>query len=266
VAANPTPAAGQRTSEFEATNETERNVAHALRDERGITIIETTVILSILFILAGAMSPIVSESVTTARAVRAKNDANMIAMGLINLQKDLGGDALAFSAVALAQPLRLPDVLATEGQTPAVEDLDAKTEPNGLELLSPANRGPDPLLETPDGSSRAQRRRWHEAVAGGLDDHLTTNRIGYRYRRPGEYGGWNGPYVSAPVKGDPWGKQYLVNTQFLDGGSTAADASGRPRRAVFVVSSGANGIIETPYEQPITDARAYGDDIVVRIQ
>ena len=55
-------------------------------NERGITIIETTVILSVLFILAGVMSPIVGESVATARAVKAKNDASMIAMGLINLQ------------------------------------------------------------------------------------------------------------------------------------------------------------------------------------
>ena len=67
-----------------------------LRSDRGITIIETTVVLSVLFILAGAMSPIVSESITTARSVKAKSDASMIAMGLINLQKDLGGDALSF--------------------------------------------------------------------------------------------------------------------------------------------------------------------------
>ena len=58
-----------------------------LRSERGITILETTVILSVLFILAGAMSPIVSESVNTARAVKAENDASMIAMGLINFRR-----------------------------------------------------------------------------------------------------------------------------------------------------------------------------------
>ena len=92
------------------------------------------------------------------------------------------------------------------------------------------------------------------------------NRAGYRYRRPGEYGGWNGPYLSAPVPGDPWGNQYLVNTQFLDGGTTAADSTGRVRRAVFVVSAGGNGVIETPFEQPIVDAKAFGDDIVIRLQ
>ena len=93
-----------------------------------------------------------------------------------------------------------------------------------------------------------------------------SNRKGYRFRRPGEYGGWNGPYLSADVKGDPWGNQFLINAAFLDGASTATDRFGNQRRAVFVVSAGANGVIETPFDQPITDARAHGDDIVVRIQ
>jgi len=85
-----------------------------LRSERGITILETTVILSVLFILAGAMSPIVSESVNTARAVKARNDASMIAMGLINFQKDLGADAVNLGGAGVAaQAPRLPGLLAT---------------------------------------------------------------------------------------------------------------------------------------------------------
>jgi hypothetical protein len=92
------------------------------------------------------------------------------------------------------------------------------------------------------------------------------HRRGYRVRRSGEYGGWNGPYVSAEVKGDPWGRRFLINSQWLDGGSSTADAQGRIRRAVFVVSPGADGVVDTPFEQSIVDARAYGDDIVIRIQ
>jgi type II secretory pathway pseudopilin PulG len=239
-----------------------------ITNDRGITIIETTVILSVLFILAGAMAPIVSESVNTARAVKARNDASMIAMALINLQKDLGGDALSFGAAvaAVGQSVFLPDVLASQGVEPELEGRD------GLEEGGPAL----PIVGRPGraetgGASvraalRAERRRWRQARADALDDHLRTNRRGYRYRRPGEYGGWNGPYLSAEIQGDPWGKRYLVNSQFLDGSATAADANGNPRRAVFVISAGADGIVDTPFEQPIVDARGYGDDIVVRIQ
>jgi hypothetical protein len=99
-----------------------------------------------------------------------------------------------------------------------------------------------------------------------MGDHLVTNRHGYRFRRPGESGGWNGPYVSADVKGDPWGNQYMINSEWLDGGTTAADINGNERHAVFVVSAGSDGVIQTPFDQPISDARAVGDDIVIRIQ
>jgi type II secretory pathway pseudopilin PulG len=241
-----------------------------MKNERGITIIETTVILSVLFILAGVMSPIVSESITTARAVKAKSDASMIAMGLINFQKDIGADALAFGGgdliTAAAGAVGLPDVLASAGGEPNVDDdADVSAELPAVTLLAK----PGMSTETRDRrarSSRAQRRRWREAQTAQLDDVLVRNTNGYRYRRPGEYGGWNGPYLSADLPGDPWGNRYMVNAQFLDGGTTAADSDGRARRAVFVVSAGGNGIIETPYEQPIVDARPYGDDIVIRIQ
>jgi type II secretory pathway pseudopilin PulG len=236
-----------------------------LANERGMTIIETTVILSVLFILAGVMSPIVSESITTARAVKAKSDASMIAMGLINFQKDLGADALSIGgASTAAQALGLADVLATEGTQPSVEDAESGVSLAAFDLLSrPGGRGNN------DGggeSNPAQRRKWLEMSTGALDDHLLTNRRGYRFRRPGEYGGWNGPYLSAEVKGDPWGNQFLINAVWLDGGGSATDRLGNRRRAVFVVSAGTNGILETPFDQPINDARAYGDDIVMRIQ
>lgn len=248
-----------------------------VRNERGITIIETTVILSVLFILAGVMSPIVGESVATARAVKAKNDASMIAMGLINLQKDLGGDALSYGGAAAltsaltttvapsTSPARLPDVLASDGQAP---DIDETEETPVLDAALTLFARPG---QRSDGNDRQVsphvevRRKWREGV-DSLDAHLRSNKRGYRFRRPGEYGGWNGPYVSAEIKGDPWGNQYVINSRWFDGGITAADRQGRTRRAVFVVSAGGNGVIETPFEQPINDAVALGDDIVIRIQ
>jgi type II secretory pathway pseudopilin PulG len=240
--------------------------------ERGITILETTVILSVLFILAGAMSPIVSESVNTARAVKAKNDASMIALGLINLQKDVGADALNIGGAALALSaggaLRLPDLLASQGSAPETEDAqssDTATTPM-VPLLAAPGQGAVSLTANTRAALRAERRRWRDTAAGSLDDHLMNNRRGYRVRRSGDYGGWNGPYISAEVKGDPWGRQFLINSQWLDGGASTADALGRIRRAVFVVSAGADGVIDTPFEQSVVDARAYGDDIVIRIQ
>jgi type II secretory pathway pseudopilin PulG len=239
-----------------------------MKSERGITIIETTVILSVLFILAGAMSPIVSESVTTARAVKAKSDASMIAMGLINLQNDLGGDSLSLAEAPVTTKVGLPDVLASEGQQPSADDpedaVDESLVANPVQVLLKGSG--QNAASNPRAALRAARRRWREGTIESLDDHLYTNRRGYRFRRPGESGGWNGPYISAHLKSDPWGNEYMINSRWFDGGSTVADSQGRPRRAVFVVSAGANGVIETPYEQTMIDAKSYGDDVAVRVQ
>jgi type II secretory pathway pseudopilin PulG len=240
-----------------------------LKSERGITILETTVILSVLFILAGAMSPIVSESVNTARAVKAKNDASMIALGLINLQKDVGADALNLGGEGVSGTAsRLPDLLASQGSAPDVEDAQtSESDPTPMVplLAAPGHSGVS-LTADIRAATRAERQRWRDTPSASLDDHLMNNRRGYRFRRIGEYGGWNGPYVSAEIKGDPWGRQFLVNSRWLDGATSAADAQGRIRRAVFVVSAGADGVVDTPFEQSIVDARAFGDDIVIRIQ
>jgi type II secretory pathway pseudopilin PulG len=139
-----------------------------LRSERGITILETTVILSVLFILAGAMSPIVSESVNTARAVKAKNDASMIAMGLINFQKDLGADAVNLGGAGVAaQAPRLPGLLASEGAAPETEDPNQAASP--IETLLPGATTAQALQAgVARAALRAERRRWKEVPAGGL--------------------------------------------------------------------------------------------------
>ena len=145
-----------------------------MKNERGITIIETTVILSVLFILAGVMSPIVSESITTARAVKAKSDASMIAMGLINFQKDLGADALAFGGGVARAALQLtdaggfPDVLTSAGGTPAVEDdAEIASDLPAMTLLARPGAG---ARAARGQSSQGQRRRWRESRTEALDD------------------------------------------------------------------------------------------------
>ncbi len=59
-----------------------------------------------------------------------------------------------------------------------------------------------------------------------------------------------------PVAGpDPWGNRYIVNVGARVGGE-----------AVWVISAGPDGVIETPYRQPPATARLAGDDVGVRIK
>jgi hypothetical protein len=54
---------------------------------------------------------------------------------------------------------------------------------------------------------------------------------------------------------DPWGNQLLVNAAAL-----------RSSNAVWVVSAGPNGVIETSFDQTSTPAAPGGDDIVARVR
>src|SRR6185503_11632204 len=120
---------------------------------------------------------------------------------------------------------RLPDLLASQGSAPELEDAqtsESDRTPMVPLLAAPGHSGVS-LTADARAATRAERKRWRDTASGSLDDHLMNNRRGYRFRRAGEYGGWNGPYVSAEIKGDPWGRQFLINSQWLDGGSSTAD-------------------------------------------
>lgn len=246
----------------------EHGVARRRLDSRGFTIVETATTLTVMFILAGALAPIVSDSVSTARAVKAANDSRLIATGMIQFERDLGSSVIGDGAVSVSggsavagAPGRRAAVLVSDGDEPEVSGESAADTPDFRKkfLLN------KPGLAAPQ-SGRAARRAWLEAATGLIDDHLITNRAGHRLKRPSDTAGWNGPYISAVIKSDPWGKRYLVNTGWLSGGASAADENGDMRRAVFVVSAGDNGVIDTPFDQPINDASLQGDDIGIRIQ
>ena len=58
----------------------------------------------------------------------------------------------------------------------------------------------------------------------------------------------------------------MVNIGLIDTSPGAATLSGRGKLAVWVLSAGPNGTIETPFTLPILSATAGGDDIAIRIQ
>jgi hypothetical protein len=80
--------------------------------------------------------------------------------------------------------------------------------------------------------------------------------------RPGNAGH---PTRQPPEIGaDPWGNRYLVNVGALSGDEPAGSGL-RPMFVVWVLSAGANGIIETPFDQPGATATVGGDDVAARV-
>jgi hypothetical protein len=222
----------------------------------GQTLFEITVLVTALMVLAGAVLPAMGDSIANARIVRAKREASDIAAAVSNAHRDLGdlrGTALATRDTRSASMNSTAvSVLFSDGIRPGLADVlpgAATTTPATMNLQG------EPAL-----------RSWASHLnADALDAHVRIN--GRQYPASNTNGAgrvWNGPYLTSAITSDPWGHAYLVNAEFLSLESTALDP--RLSRAVFVLSAGPNGIVETPFSQSARSARAFGDDIIVRVQ
>jgi type II secretory pathway pseudopilin PulG len=205
------------------------------RDRMGFTLIEVTVVLAVIVTLALVLTPSIANSINEARVARARNDCQTIASGMYQFYRDTG----FFPLWKLSQnggqgaPANRVQVLVSQGNVP-FEDV------------------PSP---------------WTTGVAGSLADQLVTNAPGYQLRSVTSQFGWNGPYFSSQLMADPWGNRYAVNVALVDLSPGAATATGQAKMAVWVLSAGPNGIIETPFAQSIlTAVRPAGDDIGTRVQ
>jgi prepilin-type N-terminal cleavage/methylation domain-containing protein len=206
----------------------------ASRRARGFTLIELTVVLAVIVTLALVLTPSIANFINDSRVAKARNDCQTLASAIFQFYRDTG----FFPLWSIAQN--------------GGPGLPA----NRLQVLASRGNPPQEDVPTP----------WSSVGAGGLAEQLVNNAPGYILKTATSQFGWNGPYFSSEIGADPWGNRYLVNIGLIDTSPGAATLSGQQKRAVWVLSAGPNGIIETPFSQLILNAVAGGDDIAVRIQ
>jgi hypothetical protein len=107
---------------------------------------------------------------------------------------------------------------------------------------------------------------WTTGTTDTIANQLMGNTPAYTVKTATNTYGWNGPYLSSGVLADSWNNRYMVNVGLIDTTVGTQTSTGATKSAVWVISAGANGRIETTYAQPITTAVAGGDDIGVRVQ
>jgi len=203
------------------------------KDERGFTLIEVIVAIAVVAILAGIITPSVIKHLDDSKRARAQNDCVVIGSTIASFYKDVA---------------RMPNMNAagTAGITLLVSDGNIPTG-NGWNTATTA------------------------ATCDLLSNHLsantpksqTTNMYPTTTTNPGSEFVWRGPYQNN-FPADPWGNRYAVNI-----GNFVA-AAGANSNAVWVISAGPDGIIQTAVN-PATPAAgttltAQGDDIVYRIR
>jgi len=204
------------------------------RSRQGFTLIELTVVLAVIVTLALVLTPSISNFINDARMARARTDCQTLASAIITFYRDNG----FFPSWKLAQNGG-PGLPGDRVQL----------------LVSPGNI---PQEDQPS--------LWTTGTAGQLSEQLIKDIPGYSLKTSTSPNGWNGPYLSNEITADPWGNRYIVNIQLIDSSATATTRTGGVKLAVWVLSAGANGIIETPYSQSILTAATLGDDIGSRLQ
>ena len=95
---------------------------------------------------------------------------------------------------------------------------------------------------------------WDRLVNGGIIDylerHLVTNNMA-----GGSYSNlWRGAYMNAPIDPDPWGNRYMLNVQSLN-----------TPNSVWVLSAGPDEMISTVF-LGVWPVAAGGDDVITLLQ
>lgn len=233
----------------------------ALGKQRGLSLIEVTIMLLVLMLLTSVLAPSIFDFVKDAQWVKVKEDCEAIAISIARLTKDVGPCVKMNGALPCTKANRA-DVLVSDGNFPTV--------------------GVPPFIPFP--ANTINTLNWPTGPGGQVDTlerQLITNGPGYPEAQGPPFGpffgqGWRGAYLAPPIGSDPWGRTYQVNTGFL---AVATDVpcviispsfmcaqpgegqtGGNWNRDVFCISAGPNGIIETPFGGNATFGVTRGGD------
>jgi hypothetical protein len=220
-----------------------------LKRQRGLSLVEVTIMLLVLMLLTSVLAPSIYDFVLDAQWVKVKEDCEAIGITVARLTRDVGSCLKRTSGILECTQANRADILFSDGPDVTVPpDVDLTTAPD---FVSPGN------LATINWNLELERGAW-------MEDQFVTNAA-INYNTPAEnyptsypvgplFGlGWRGAYLSSPIGPDPWGNRYLVNSAFLAVATDAADdmtEGSRNRwweKDVFCLSSGPNRLYQTPF-------------------
>jgi hypothetical protein len=222
-------------------------MAKTLKNERGLSLVEVTIMLLVLMLLTGVLAPSIFDFVNDAKWVKVKEDCEAIGVSVARITRDVG-PCLKFDGSAKCTKDNRVDILYSDG--PDVTDADLSGD--GATYF-----------DAPGSIALHLNWRKDDMRGDSMEDQFVTNAP--YYGTPGSLGnynvvgpqyglGWRGAYLSSPIGPDPWGHRYLVNSVFL---AVATDASagdhyttkstGGWSEDVFCISAGPNALYETAF-------------------
>ena len=187
--------------------------------ERGMSLVEATIILMVLAILTSVLAPSMADYLNEDRHEKVKEDTEALGLALIRLVRDTG----------------LPFPVRTAGATPS------KLSSNRVDLLVSEGNTPEAAAGTGTALSAVNYIvsagvGWDSPTGAGIElatDHLVTNANAYSVvvfpvaGGPRAGIGWRGAYLSGSTGPDPWGNRYGCTTVWLGPGSDVTVAANK---------------------------------------
>ncbi len=244
--------------------------------ERGLSLVEATVILGVITILSAALTPAITAGVGTARLARAREDVQVIANAIQDFIADNG--EIQFLQSASTGTVGLPptrpdtnrvDLLVSDGDIPSLGPaVSTETYWTQARNATTVDTLSNHLIRNdPDGGNRYRHPNDVFVATPGGDNIDFARSSSSGFNAPFA---WRGAYLKSPVDPDPWGYRYAVNVVFLDPSPTGTIANitagfafgDYPRLDVFVLSAGPDKEIDTKSAQ---DGAVTGDDDIIFI-
>ncbi len=222
-------------------------MSNRIHGERGLSLVEVTIMLLVLTLLTGVLAPSIFDFVNDAKWVKVKEDCEAIGVSVARLTRDVGA-CLKFNGTQSCYKQNRVDLLYSDGPD-----------------VTPSDLTPEAYTYWSMGVYSQQLNWDYENSRGDSMEHqFVSNGTGPMYPTPSDLGtyarvgphfnlGWRGAYLSPPIGPDPWGRRYLVNTAFLAVGIDAPAGTGQGQKSggwsndVFCLSAGPNTLFETAF-------------------
>lgn len=254
-------------------------VARRAKGERGVTLVEASVVLMVAATLAALLMPAVNGYIEQARQARARQDLAAIAEGIHAFITDNAEHQFlqVHNRAAIGNPSLHADtyrvnLLVGDGDIPPYSAALGALEGFWTQVVngSTVDTLSNHLIENEPLESSAQRYRTPSDVMVGVPggnniDFARSSSSGFN----APYA-WRGPYLRGPVDPDPWGNRYAVNVAMLDPQVTVqppntqalASVADYSRMDVFVLSAGPDEEIDTAATQ---DGAGPADDDLIHV-
>jgi type II secretory pathway pseudopilin PulG len=245
-----------------------------VRSERGLSLVEATIILMVLATLTAVIAPSINNYTNDARQGAAQHDVQTIGNAIGSLLRDTGSRCLRLAGTTDCTVTNRVDLLVSGGTNPraiSVSDATLVDAAAATTVGGGLNVNWLPGTNAPTQTST-------------MDVQLILNNMATPYTQtaystggPRMKLGWRGAYLTGPISGDPWGVKYQVNTMFLTVATNAIDATppldqtseglreAGWNRDVIVLSSGANQMVDTSFGGTSTGGTTAGVDDVMYV-